>query len=125
MRKIARIFSIIIAVCIVVLQATCIFWGRGNWTFLLARAIPESNAWNFVLSIISTNVLDDEKNIPLIGFLLNYRENNSSSNSSNNNNNTKTDILKEDGGDTKKTYDDTSLVYCLLESKYSTGMRSA
>ena len=44
----------IVAACIVVLQATCVFMGNGDWTFLMAKATPDAATWQSAMQLIHT-----------------------------------------------------------------------
>ena len=60
----------VVAACIVVLQATAVFFGKGGWTFVLAKATPEAEAWQTALSLIR-NVTNETLPPPINSWRIN------------------------------------------------------
>ena len=63
----------LVAACIVVLQATAVFLGRGGWSFLMAKATPEAAEWQTAMSLIHD--APDQRPPPMNSWFVNYLEN--------------------------------------------------
>ena len=101
-----QISVVVVAACLVVLQATSDFMGRGGWTFLMAMATPEAASWQSAMSLI--HAVNRPMFLPPVNsWFITYKKTDDNTTSSSSSSTTTTTTMVSDE----------SLIYC-LQSTY-------